>query len=55
MLLFVFYTFIELSVHLHPCYEGIIYNPHIVLNYVVQTHSLSSVGVKYVILSDADQ
>ena len=46
---------LALSVDIHPCYEGIIYNPHIVLNCVVQPHSLSSVVVKYVILAEDDQ
>ena len=49
------YVTLALLVHIHPCAEGIIYNPYLVLNCVVQPHSLSSVVVNYVILSDDDQ
>ena len=47
---------LALLVHIHPCYEGIIYNPYIfVLICGVKTYSLSSVGVIRVISADNDQ
>ena len=44
-----------LSVQIYLCYKGILFNPFIVINRVVQTHSLSSVVVNLLILADDNQ